>query len=178
MNCAMESQAGNTSNQYLKTRVMTASKEQLQLMLYDGAIRFCEQGRVAIEAGNVEQSYKMLTKAENIIMELSTSMRDEYAPETCARMRGLYMFCYERLVEANMKRSLEPLADALKILRHIRETWLMLIDKLSGEKAGDTAAAAAADAAIAAQMDTAVYGSSAGDDTATVQVGATISVEG
>ena len=46
----------NTPNEYLKTKVMTASPEQLQLMLYDGAIRFCEQARSAIEEKQIEQS--------------------------------------------------------------------------------------------------------------------------
>jgi len=34
---------------YLKTKVFTATPEQLQLMLYDGAIRFGEQARVEVE---------------------------------------------------------------------------------------------------------------------------------
>ena len=94
----------NTPNEYLKTKVLTASQEQLQLMLYDGAIRFCEQARNAIENKQIEQSYNLIVKAEKIVMEMCHSMRDEVAPETCANMRRLYIFCYEKLVDANLKK--------------------------------------------------------------------------
>jgi len=130
----MEPKANQTSNEYLKTKIMTASPEQLQLMLYDGAIRFCEQARPAIRGRDIEKSYSLLTRAENIIMEMMKSMRDDIAPETCAKMRSLYLFCYEKLVEANLKKDIEHLDDALKVLRHMRETWLLLMDKLHREK--------------------------------------------
>ena len=132
-------------NEYLKTRVLTAPPEQLQLMLYDGAIRFCEQARQAIEQRQVEQGYQLLCKAQKIVTELMVSLRDEYAPETCDNMRRLYLFCYERLTEANMKREIPPIDEALEVLKHIRETWSMLIDKLKQE----TAAAQPAPAATA-----------------------------
>ena len=57
-------------NEYLKTKVLTASPEQLQLMLYDGAIRFCEQAREAIKNREIEKSYQSLSKAEKIVLEM------------------------------------------------------------------------------------------------------------
>ena len=77
--------AKNT-NEYLKTKVLTASPEQLQLMLYDGALRFCEQARLAIENRQIEDSFNALARAEKIVMELCNGMRDEVAPENgCPR---------------------------------------------------------------------------------------------
>lgn len=128
--------AQSNSNAYLETRVMTASPEQLQLMLYDGAIRFCEQASEAIEAKAIEKSFTLINKAETIVMELSTSMKDEIAPETCANMRRLYLFCYDRLVQANLKREIAPLQEAVAVLHELRETWLLLMEKLDGERAG------------------------------------------
>lgn len=130
----MEKKSSNTTSEYLKTKIMTASPEELQLMLYDGAIRFCEQAREAIQAKQIENSYNLLSKAENVLLELASSMRDEIAPETCEKMRALYMFCYDRLVTANLKRQVLPVDEALKVLRHIRETWTMLMEKLKEEK--------------------------------------------
>ncbi len=123
-----------SSNAYLETKVMTASPEQLQLMLYDGAIKFCEQASEAIKTKNIEESFNLITKAENIIMELNNSMKDEYAPEACANMRRLYLFCYDRLVTANLKKDLKALSEAIEVLRQLRETWLMLIEKLKEER--------------------------------------------
>ena len=123
------------TNQYLKTKVLTASPEELQLMLYDGAIRFGEQARIAIENQEIENSYNLIVRAENIILELTNSMKDEIAPETCANMRRLYVYCYEQLVEANVKKTIEPLNNALKVLRHLRETWILLMEKIKEERA-------------------------------------------
>ena len=125
---------GTNSNAYLETKVLTASPEQLQLMLYDGAVRFCEQAKAAIGIGEVENSYLLITKAEKIVMELQGSMRDEIAPETCANMRRLYLFCYDRLVTANLKKDLKALDEAIDVLRDLRQTWLMLIEKLHEEQ--------------------------------------------
>lgn len=130
----MAKQTTNT-NAYLETKVLTASPEQLQLMLYDGAIRFCEQAKTAIGSGEIETSYQLITKAEKIVMELQGSMRDDVAPETCANMRRLYMYCYDRLVTANLKKDIKAMDEAIDLLRDLRQTWVMLIEKLHEEKA-------------------------------------------
>jgi flagellar secretion chaperone FliS len=131
-----------SSDEYLRTRVLTASAEQLQLMLYDGAVRFCEQARVAIEARQIEESFKALSRAQRIVLELCNSMKDEVAPEMCANMRRLYIFCYERLVDANIKKELKPLDEALGVLRDLRQTWVLLMEKLQTEKAAQMPAPA------------------------------------
>lgn len=127
----------SNSHAYLETKVLTASPEQLQLMLYDGAIRFCEQAKTAIDAGEVENSYLLITRAEKIVMELQGSMRDEVAPETCANMRRLYLFCYDRMVTANLKKDINALDEAIEVLKNLRETWMLLIEKLKDERADE-----------------------------------------
>ncbi|MCH9021662.1 MAG: flagellar export chaperone FliS [Planctomycetes bacterium] len=130
----MDKPKTKNSNAYLEAKVLTASPEQLQLMLYDGAIRFCEQARLAIQKNKIEESFNLITKAEKIVLEMLNSLRDEFAPDTCANMRRLYVFCYDRLIEANLKKIPKPLDEALDILRPMRETWILLIDKLKEEK--------------------------------------------
>jgi len=122
--------------QYLKTQVMTASPEMLQMMLWDGAIRFAEQGRQAILKKEIEKSYNALLRAQKIIMEMNTSLRHEVAPELCKNLAGIYMFIYRKLVQANTSKVAEHVDEALEIMRHQRETWVMLMDKLSEERAG------------------------------------------
>ncbi|NJL30429.1 MAG: flagellar protein FliS [Phycisphaerales bacterium] len=36
-------------NPYLRTKIMTASPQELRLMLYEGAVRFCRQSLAAME---------------------------------------------------------------------------------------------------------------------------------
>ncbi|MBN1845280.1 MAG: flagellar export chaperone FliS [Sedimentisphaerales bacterium] len=162
-----------TPNEYLKTKVLTASPEQLQLMLYDGAIRFCEQARCAIEQGEIEGSYNLITRAENIIMELTKSMRDEVAPETCDNMRRLYLYCYEQLVEANTRKDVAPLENALRILRHLRQTWELLMEKIRREQA---AGRDSSGPSASGQDPPAGAGETL--DPSSLPVGATLNVEG
>lgn len=158
----------NTSNEYLKTRVLTAAPEELQLMLYDGAVRFSEQAREAIVRGDFEESFTLLNRARNIIIELSTSMKDEVAPEACANLRRLYLFCYDRLVHAGLEKEISAIDEALDILKHIRETWSLLIDKLKAERAGEPSVVAPTSAQDMAYAL----------DAATQEIGATINFEG
>src|ERR1051325_3890057 len=88
---------------YLKTKVFTATPEQLQLMLYDGAIRFGEQARVALEQKSYEQSYTMISRVQKIIAEMSSSLKPSVDPDLCGKMAALYNFVYRKLIEANIE---------------------------------------------------------------------------
>jgi flagellar protein FliS len=124
---------------YLRTKVFTATPEQLQLMLYDGAIRFSEQARVALEKKNFEQSFELISRAQKIIAEMTGSLKHDIAPELCGKLAALYNYVYRKLIDANVDHQIQPLDEALGILRYQRETWAMLLDQL-----GKTKAAAAA----------------------------------
>lgn len=124
---------------YLRTRVFTATPEQLQMMLYDGAIRFTEQARPALEKKDWEVSYNMISRAQKIISELNSTLKHDVQPELCGRLAGLYNFVYRKLVEANVEHKIEALDEALKILHYQRDTWALLLDELGKQKAAGVA---------------------------------------
>lgn len=126
----------NAANEYLRAKVLTATPEQLQLMLYDGAVRFAEKGRQALLAKNYDQSFHNITKAEKILLELNCSLKHDLAPDLCKNLSAIYMFCYRRLVECNTNRDMEAIDEVLGILRYQRETWALLMQQLSKQKAG------------------------------------------
>ena len=70
-------------------------------------------------------------------MELQGPIRDEVASETCANMRRLYLFCYDRMVTANLKKDINALDEAIEVLKNLRETWMLLIEKLKDERADE-----------------------------------------
>jgi flagellar protein FliS len=121
----------NASQQYLKNAVMTAGAEQLHLMLVDGAIRFATRGKEAIEQRDIEAGFNALERAQRIVLELSNGLRREVNPELVDQMAALYAFTYRRLVDANLRRDPQAVEDALRILRHHRETWVMLMEKVA-----------------------------------------------
>lgn len=119
--------------EYLRGRVLTSSPAQLQLLLFDGAIRFTEAAIAAIDARRIEDSYSNLSRAQQIVLALMGGVRREANPELVSQMLALYDFTYGRLVQANMTRDKSAAQDALKILRHQRETWALLLEKLARE---------------------------------------------
>jgi len=133
-------------NPYLRDAVLTATPEQLQLMLYDGAIRFCNQARDAIERKDFETSYERLTRAQNIMLEMQNGLRYDINPELCRRVSAVYGFLYRKLIDANIHRSVQDIDDALRVLRIERETWQILVDRVNRVREGSGAPDAAADA--------------------------------
>src|SRR5215207_1388828 len=85
---------------YLRAKVLTATPEQLQLMLYDGAIRFGEQARLALEQKKHEQSYELISRTQKIIAEMTASLKHDVSPELCGKLASLYNYVYRKLVEA------------------------------------------------------------------------------
>ncbi len=135
----------NPANPYLRNSVLTASPEQLQLMLYDGAIRFARQGKDALVANDYETSYERLSRAQAIIIEMEAGLRHEVNPELCERMAAIYGFLYRKLVEASVRKDPSAIDDALKILDIERETWVLLIEKVQATRTDVSEAAPSAD---------------------------------
>ncbi len=126
--------ADNQNNTYLRDAVLTATPEKLQLMLYDGAIRFSTQAREAIERKDYEESYNKLTRAQHIILEMLNGLDYEVNQDLCERVASIYNFLYRKLVDACVGRSVSDIDDALKVLRIERETWQILVDKLQNAR--------------------------------------------
>ena len=55
----------NGYNAYAQNKVMTASPAELTLMLYEGAIKFCNIAVVAIEQKDFEKANTNIQKAQN-----------------------------------------------------------------------------------------------------------------
>ena len=111
----------NAAKLYQQNSIKTASPARLTLMLYDGAIKFCNIGIEAIEANDVSKAHENIVKAENIILELRNSLDMKYP--VAEDFDKVYDYVYRRLVEANMKKDPEILKEALKHIKTMRDTW-------------------------------------------------------
>jgi len=87
-------------------------------MLFDGAIRFAHQAREHIEKGELEQANERLLRAQDIVTELTVSL-DLDTGEIAQNLYLLYTYIYERLVQANIKKDLEQLDEAVNMPRRI-----------------------------------------------------------
>lgn len=120
-------------NPYLRTKIMTASPEELRLMLYDGSLKFCRQAVAAIGAKRFEESYTCLMRAQKIVLELSTSLNHNVDPTLCERLAALYTYIYRRLVDANVSRDPAVVEEAIGLIEYERETWQLLMQKMAAE---------------------------------------------
>jgi flagellar secretion chaperone FliS len=120
---------------YLRTRVLTASPEELRLMLLEGAIKFARQGREGLESRNYESTFTGISRCRDIVLELLTTIAPDVEATLSERVRAVYTFMYSRLVEASMERSLPKLDEVIRLLEFERETWVMLMQKLARERA-------------------------------------------
>ncbi len=114
-------QLRNAAQMYQQGSVKTASPAKLTLMLYDGAVRFCNIAKEAIAAGDFEKANTNIMKAEKIIVELRVTLDMKYP--VAKDFDTVYDYIYRRLVEANMKKNQTVLDDALKHIKTMRETW-------------------------------------------------------
>ncbi|MEM7683085.1 MAG: flagellar export chaperone FliS [Planctomycetota bacterium] len=141
-------------NPYLKTKVLSASPQELRLMLFDGALKFARQGRAALEQGAFDKSYENIIRAQKIVLELNISLNTDLLPEVTTKLAALYTYIYRLLIEANIERQLKPLDEALGLLEYERETWAMLMaqgDAAPADRAADSVPAPPASQAASPQ---------------------------
>ncbi len=123
---------------YLTTKVLTASPEELRLMLIDGAIKFSQQGRDALERKDFEGCYNGYTRARAILVELTNTMRPDPDRKLYERLTSLYMFLFRRLLESSHEKDIAKADEVLTLLKFERETWVMLMEKLASERRGQS----------------------------------------
>lgn len=111
----------NAYSQYNNSKILTASPAELTLMLYEGAIKFCNIAIMGIEQGDVMKAHTNIVKVENIIMEFQATLNHKYA--VAEDFDKVYNYIYSRLVEANIKKDKEILEEVLNHLRGMRDTW-------------------------------------------------------
>jgi len=122
------------SQEYLKVKIETAKPTELLLLLLDGAVRFTRQALGRIAEKDFEEKNRLLLKAQDIMLELIQALDPAIGEELYDRLIGLYRFCYDRLVRANLDHDPRPAEEALNILEHLRDTWRMAIRKFEEEE--------------------------------------------
>lgn len=119
-----------TINAYQRNAIMTASPAELTLMLYDGAIKFCNIAIMGVEKQDVEKAHTNLKKAQAIISELRITLDHKYP--VWEDFDRVYDYIYRRLVDANMSKDIEIIEDALKYIREMRDTWKEVMKQNAG----------------------------------------------
>jgi len=108
---------------YQQTSVIGANAGKLIVMLYDGAILFLSRAESSIERNDLKGQSLYITKAQNILLELISSLNMKKGKEVAANLYAIYTYMYKRLMKAALYNDTATLSEVSRMLRELRESW-------------------------------------------------------
>lgn len=118
----------NGYNVYKNNSVNYASKEQLLLMLVDGAVKFAKISRQAMVDKDIKKAHENVVKTEDIFTELMVTL-DTSAGKWAENMFAVYRFINEKLFEANMKKDVAIMDEVMPLIEDVRDIWYAAEEK-------------------------------------------------
>jgi flagellar protein FliS len=112
----------SAAEEYRRQRILNLPPEHLTLMLYNGCIKFIDDGMEALGKKDYESANNFLQRAQRIISEFRLTLNFEY--EIANQLLPLYNYIYDRLVEGNIKSDMAQLEEAKGIVTELRNAWV------------------------------------------------------
>ena len=107
---------------YLEKTISSARPEELTLMMYNGLMKFIARAQEEIKAKSPEAAHNTLIRCQDIVFEFQYTLNMDY--EVSSNLMLIYDYLYNRLIEANAKKSVEILAEILDFVTELRDTWV------------------------------------------------------
>ena len=111
----------NPAAVYQNSKILTASGADLTLMLYEGAIKYCNLALMAFEKKDIMKINTNIQKAEKVITELQVTLDRRYP--VANDFDNVYKYIQGKLFQANIKKDPELLEEALNQIRDMRDIW-------------------------------------------------------
>jgi flagellar protein FliS len=118
----MSTHLAASPNAYRESSVLTASRERLVVMLYDGACRFLGQAAAAMRAGDIGATHVKLRRAEAIISHLQNTLDMEQG-DIPRHLLTIYLFCRRHLNRARVEKDPAKIEDVVRLLTQLRDAW-------------------------------------------------------
>ncbi|CAH0185226.1 MULTISPECIES: flagellar export chaperone FliS [unclassified Pseudomonas] len=106
-----------------QAQAVDASPHRLIQMLMEGGLTRLAQARGAMERGQFAMKGELIGKAIGIIGGLRAGLNLEEGGELAENLDNLYDYMSRRLLEANLKNSVEPLDEVADLLRNVKTGW-------------------------------------------------------
>ncbi|NLK96185.1 MAG: flagellar export chaperone FliS [Clostridiales bacterium] len=116
---------------YKNNSVNYASKDQLLLMVVDGAVKFAKRAEIALVEKNPAKAHENIMKTEDLFVELMATL-DKGAGEWAIQLYKVYQFIHDKLIEANLKKDVEILREVIPLIEDIRNLWYETYEKAKG----------------------------------------------
>lgn len=108
---------------YRQQSILTATRGQLVVTLYDGCLRFLRQAAHALRDGKHVEAGVRLGRAEAIVDELLATLDMEQGGVVASRLQGIYVFCTRMLIEARAERDPAKVDAVADLLAELRDAW-------------------------------------------------------
>lgn len=108
---------------YQKNKYETASPHRLITMLYDGVIRFANQAISRIESEDIEGTNQAIQRMQDIVYELITCLNFDEGKDIAVQLNALYTYVIDLSVRSNLEKKIEPLQEAISIIKDIKSSW-------------------------------------------------------
>lgn len=118
---------------YRTSQANTASREDLLILLYEGAIRFLDRSIKEMEAKRLSEHKMYLRRGLAIVAELQSTLDFEKGGDLSMQLFDLYGFMLERLTQANMKQDMEQIRLVIKNLETLLEGWRDAVRQVKAE---------------------------------------------
>ncbi|MDU4959269.1 MAG: flagellar export chaperone FliS [Sporomusaceae bacterium] len=125
--------AAAMANAYKTQQIMTASPEELTLMLYNGTLRFVNESVRAIDQQDAEAANRTNLRAQAIVRELMNTLDTQY--EVAQSMLPLYEYMERRLIEGNIQKDSAPLLEVKALMTELRDSWATAMKSVRADKA-------------------------------------------
>ncbi|AKA70316.1 flagellar export chaperone FliS [Clostridium scatologenes] len=115
--------AQNAYKTYKNNSVNYASREQLLLMLLEGAVKFAKIGRQGLLDKDIKRAHENIVKTQDIFYELMVTLDVEKGGEWAVSLMSIYEYITRRLVDANMKKDISILEEIIPLIEEVKDTW-------------------------------------------------------
>jgi flagellar secretion chaperone FliS len=119
---------------YKKTSINTARKEEILLMLYEAAIKFCKKAIESINEKNIAKKGEYIGRLQDIIIELNNSLDHKIGGSIAEELSRLYDYIFYSATQANINMDPKPLEGCLDVLNTLYDGWTNAIKSLKGKK--------------------------------------------
>ncbi len=123
----------NPYQKYKNTAILSASREQILLMLYEGAIKFTKLAIQAAEVNNIAERGKNIMRAYDIVVELQVSLDHKVGGDLAKQLDQLYVYMLDQYTKANVRGDITALKSCQKVLENLYDGWKLAVEKMKKE---------------------------------------------
>ncbi len=117
---------------YKSVKTQTTSPQQAIVMAYDGIINFLNLAKTKMQERDFYMTNEYIFKARRLLSELTLALNDE-AGELADNFRALYNYCYNRTIEANLRKNPEIIDEVVQLISPLADAWHDAVERINQE---------------------------------------------